>query len=308
MSNRKVEALWSHTATKKSITLNDHRHILVLDSKGKSFVINAETVNGPTPSDKYDINLTAQEVENIKGAVILPKELHLIIAEGQGDLRAWDLKTGEVIKPLLPANQVYFAFKALLFSTRLVFIGEYWESGKYVYKIYIWTPDGYQLGSPITFVSGDYFRYSCISTDGKRLIVLTEGDNAYLRVSVWDVISKEKLTDRESTIKSNVRYWHNEVGMFKYDTDKKQLVFEDYDTGEISTLLSYIPKYGEIELADLSPNGLVLASTGNTYIFIRKRGSEMLNVQNYSPEQLKSKACELLRGQPEFDLVNTICR
>jgi WD40 repeat protein len=310
VSNRKGMALWSHTATKKSLTLNDYRHILVLDST-KSFVINAETVDGPTPSDKYDVNLTAQEAENVKAAVILPKELHLIVAGGQGNLRAWDLNTGKVIKNLLPADNVYFAFKALHFSAeenRLVFIGEYWESSRYIYKIYIVVPDGYQLGRPITFVPGDDFSYSCISADGKSLIVLTEGDDAYLRVSSWDVTSgKTKLTNRESTINTNVRYWHNEVGMFKYDIGKKQLVFEDYDTGETSTLLSYIPKHGDINLADVSPKGLVLASTGNTHIYIRERGSEMLNVEKYSPEQLKSKGCELLRDQPEFDPVKTIC-
>jgi WD40 repeat protein len=309
VANTKDKALWSHIAPKKSITLNDHRHILILDSTGKSFVVNAETVNGAIPSDKYDINLTGREAENIKAAVFLSNELHLVVVGGQGDLSAWDLKTGGVVKTLLPANQVYFAFKGLHFSAeenRLVFIGEYWESGEYVYKIYIGVPGDYQFGNPITFKLGDDFRYSCISPDGKRLIVLTEGD-AYLRVSIWNVTSKDKSTDRESTIKNNVKYWHNEVGMFQYNIDKKELVFEDYETGETSTLLNFIPKYGSINLADVSPKGLVLASTGNTHIYVRQKGSEMLNVENYSADQLKSKGCELLRGQSEFELVKTIC-
>lgn len=311
VSNVKDGALWSHTATNKSITLNDHNHILVRDPAHKPFVINVEAVNRPTPPDKYELNLTAQEAENIEAAVVLPRELHLVIVGQQGDLKVWDLKTGEVIKTLLQEASDYFYFEALHLSpegNRLVFITRYWESGGRAYKIYTWTPGDSQLGKPTTLNSKDYLRYSCISADGKELIVLTKGSNDHLRVSTWDVASGKERVNRDSTLKTNMRYWHNEVGLFQYDADKKELLFEDYDTGETSTLLRYIPKYDEIRLADVSAKGLVLASTGSTHIFTRQRGSEMLNVQNYSPEQLKSKACELLRGQPEFEEVKTICQ
>ncbi len=311
VSNVKDGALWSHPATNKSIILNDHRHMLVIDPAGKPFVLNAETVNGPTPPGKYEINLTAQEAENIESAVVLPKELRLIVAGDEGGLKVWDLQTGELIKTLLPEGHGYVGFAALRFSlpeNRLVFIARDWELSGRGYMIYTWAPDASQLGKPATFMLDDYSPYSYISADGKRLFVLTDDSNDHLRVSSWDVATgKEKFTNRDSTIKGKWRYWHNEVGMFQYDTDKKQLVFEDYDTGETSTLFSYIPKYGVIELADVSANGLVLASSGETHIFIRRRGSQMLNVENYSPEQLKAKACELLRGQPEFEDVKTIC-
>ncbi len=310
VSNVKDRALWSHPATNKSITLNDHRHILVIDPAGKPFVLNAETVNGPTPPDKYEINLTAQEARNIEAAVVLPRELQLIVAGNGGGLRVWDLKTGELIKTLLPEAPDYGGFEALHFSpeeNRLVFIARDWESSRRGYKIYTGDPGGSQLRAT-TFSSDSYLNHSHLSADGKRLIVLTEDSNDHLRVSSWDVATgKERFAGRDSTLKGKWSYWHNEVGMFQYDTDKKQVVFEDYDTGETSTLLSYIPKYGVIELADVSANGLVLASSGNTHIFIRRRGSEMLNVENYSAAQLKSKGCELLRGQPEFEDVKTIC-
>lgn len=311
VSNVKDGALWSHTATKESITLNDHRHILVLNPAGKSFVINVETVNGPTPPDKYELNLTAQEAENFEAAVVLPGEPHLVIAGRRGDLKVWDLKTGEVIKSLLREEAVFVTFEALHFSpeeNRLVFITKNWETSGRVYKIYNWDPSDSQLGRPTTFGSDDYLRYSCISADGKRLIVLKKGSNDHLRVLSWDVASGKERVNRDSALKTNMRYWHNEVGLFQYDADKKELVFEDYDTGETSTLLSYVPKFGSIRLADVSAKGLALASSGNTHIFIRQRGSEMLNVQNYSPEQLKNKACDLLRGQPELEEVKTVCQ
>lgn len=308
VASKKGEALWSHTATTKSIILNDHSHILVIDSKG-SFVVNAETVEGTTPPDKYDINLTAQEAENIKAAIVSPETLNLIFAGGKGELRACDLKTGE-IKPLLPANEPYYTPRALHFSAtedKVVFMRVYWQSGKHVYEIHFMASDGHQTRSPITFKWDYNFSYSCISADGKKFILLTEDDNSYLRVSIWDVADGKEKPARESTIKSSTRTWQNEVGMFEYNADKKQLVFEDYDTGETSTLLIRIPKYGDINLADVSPTGLVLASTGNTYLYVRQRGSEMLNVENYSPEQLKSKGCELLRGQQESGSVESIC-
>jgi WD40 repeat protein len=308
VASKEGGALWSHTATTQSIILNDHSHILVIDPK-KSFVVNAETVEGPTPPDKYEINLTAQEAEDIKAAIISPKTLNLIFAGRKSDLRACDLKTG-AIKPLLPADKTYYMPTALHFSAaedKVVFIREYWQPGTYVYEIHFMASDGRQFRSPVIFKTNYSFSYSCISADGERFIVLTTDDNAYLRVSAWDMADGKEKPARESTIKSNGRSWHNEVGMFEYNADKKQLVFEDYDTGETSTLLIRIPKYGDINLADVSPTGLVLASTGNTYLYVRQRGSEMLNVENYSLEQLKSKGCELLRSQQESGSVESIC-
>lgn len=309
VANTKGEALWAHTARTKSIILNDHSHILVIDSE-KSFVVNAETVEGPTPPDKYDINLTAQEAENIRAAIVSPKTLNLIFAGRRGELRACDLKTGE-IKPLLPADKPYYLPTALHFSTaedKVVFMRDYWRAGKYVYEIHFMASDGHRIRSPITFESDYRFSYSCISADGKRFIVLTTDDSAYMRVSAWDVADGKEKPTRESTIKNSTRTWQNEVGMFEYNADKKQLIFEDYDTGETSTLLTYVPKYEGINLADVSPTGLVLASTGNTYIYVRQRGSKMLNVENDSPEQLKSTGCELLSRQPElYDSVKTVC-
>lgn len=310
VSNVTNGALWSQAATSKSITLNDHRYLLVFNPAGKPFVLNVETVNGPTPPDRYEINLGALEAEDIEGAVVLPNELQLIVSTDDGSLVVWDLKTGESIRTLLPTSDGYVSFSALHFSlpeNRLVFIIRDWQLSERVYKIYTWAPENTELGKPAVFRSDDYSPYTHISADGKRLIILTDIDSQ-LKVSIWEVATgKEKFINRDSTIKGKWSYWHNEVGLFQYDGDKKQLEFEDYDTGQTSTLLSYPPKYGVIRLADVSPNGFVLASSGNTHLFTRQRGSEPLNVEKYSAEQLKAKACELLRGQREFDLIRSIC-
>jgi hypothetical protein len=315
ISSNGDEPLQLFPSTKEGIILNDDRHVLILGSDAKSFVINAETINDAKADEKYELHFTTQELESVQSAVIAPDNLHLIITGQRGDLKVWSLEKGEVIKSLRPPeNEGDYYFENLLLSVqeqRLVFMAYHWRSDpppRWETDIYIWDLDSYHLLTSVPLKSSDYSNYSYLSNDGKNLIVLSKKEANPVKVSIWDVANGKQLIDRESTIKGNATFWSNSVGIFVYDNDiKPVLLFEDYYTGDTATLLDSISKYARITYADVSSNGLVLTSIGNTTAYIRKKGSENLNVENYSPAQLKSKACDLLRSQPEFKEVETIC-
>lgn len=224
----------------------------------------------------------------------------------------WDLHTSKVIKSLRSVAKGEYYAKRLDLSVgvkRLVLLADYAPSGFFAYRIHIWDIENYKLVKEISPDFNDDVRGSTLSEDGKDFVVVVGSGEDPLSISIWSLEDgRPKTIKRQSSIKGNQAIWLKRMGMSVFEKDHEPaLRLEKYTTDEPITRIDSVSKYSDLTNLDLSPEGLVLVSENNSTIYVRKRESKPLNVHDYSPEQLKTKGCELLRGQPEFKPVEAVC-
>lgn len=284
--------------------LNDYRHVFIYTSNNDSFVLDAETNN------QYRIQLSADEAEKMLSAVISPDEMHLIVAGEHGDLKVWDLSNGQLIKTLLTKRRDTVFNPALALSVqakRLIFVIDYGQGSTYTYHIYVWDLKNYKLLKDVEPNFKDDLKVSGLTIDGKKLSILIGNNSNPLEASSWEVEKwKPIASNRKTSVLADDKIWPLTDGMsFMDKNNTNQLEFEEYDTGKVSALLDIDPTYGTVSDMDLSPTGQVIVSVNRSTIFVRNVGSEPLNVQNASVEQLRSIGCEqLLRQQSQLDEVS----